>query len=75
MRKYARQELWWRYKVAAEALGGSAWELANLPEPDRTFWFHRGLLANDAINTARQEDDIDKAMAPTGPGWRGLGLQ
>lgn len=37
--------------MAAKYLGGSAWELNNLEEPDRTFWITRGV----AYQIAEQE--------------------
>lgn len=49
---YGRQEQWFQFAVSAKALGGSAWELAALPEPKRTYWFHRGLLLARAESEA-----------------------
>lgn len=62
MKAAARQEEWYLYAIAAEALGGSAWELARLPEPDRTFWLKRGLLKNAAAVEAMQEDETDRVL-------------
>lgn len=57
-----KQEDWWRVRVAAMALGGAAWELDALPEPERTFWYYRGLLAASAEHEAWDEDKLDKSL-------------
>lgn len=64
--------MWFKYNVAAQALGGSAWDLANLPEPDRTFWLHRGLLLNRAKVEAWEEDEVDRLTTPKAPVRIGL---
>ena len=50
-----------RYAAAAKALGGgSAWELARLPEPDRSFWLHRGMALARAEGEAMDLDRMDR---------------
>jgi hypothetical protein len=44
----ARQPEAYRVAVAAKWLGGAAWELNNLEEPDRTYWINRGLCYHNA---------------------------
>ena len=63
--------MWYKYGLAAKQLGGAAWELAALPEPDRTYWLHRGLLWVSSENEAYQQDEAERTppMAPgMGPG-------
>lgn len=62
LKKFAKQQLWVKYKVAAEALGGSAWELWAMPEPDRSFWLYRGILWASAVAEAMDEDIIDRKI-------------
>lgn len=51
---------WFILTAAAQALGGAAWELDALPEPERTYWRRRGLVAHnariEAQNTNRGND-------------------
>lgn len=50
--------------VAAQALGGNAWELSRLPEPERSYWIYRGILKNNAEVEAQNEDELDRQSAP-----------
>lgn len=54
-----RQEEWVRYTVAAKALGMSAPALYDMEEPERSFWYHRGLMMAYAEGKAMEEDRLD----------------
>ena len=45
---------------AAKALGMDLDKLVYMPEPDRTFWFHRGMMLNRAEGEALREDQLDR---------------
>jgi hypothetical protein len=65
------------YVYAAKSLGMDTSILVNMREPDRTFWFNRGLMLNRAEGEAYQEDQRDReysAWASRGAGGRVGGI-